>query len=121
MTTVNYRTAQKCHTAVGKAVREGILVRKPCQVCGAGKGIHGHHDDYSKPLDVKWLCPTHHRARHKEIGQLIVADDQDDISFHMKIETELLSSLRKTATEQSRTVASLIRQAINYFLSQEWK
>ena len=43
------------------------LVKKPCEKCGTTKMIHGHHEDYSKPLEVVWLCPLHHAMRHKEI------------------------------------------------------
>lgn len=43
------------------------LVRQPCEVCGVEK-VLAHHDDYDKPFDVKWLCPKHHVARHKELG-----------------------------------------------------
>lgn len=39
----------------------------PCSVCGATRG-EAHHDDYSKPLDVVWLCRTHHWARHRMLG-----------------------------------------------------
>lgn len=48
-----------------KAVRlANKLTRKPCEVCGA-VNVHGHHDDYSKPLEVRWLCPRHHSEHHK--------------------------------------------------------
>lgn len=47
------------HVAVGNALRSRQLVRQPCEVCGATR-VHAHHDDYSRPLDVRWLCPSHH-------------------------------------------------------------
>jgi hypothetical protein len=37
-------------------------------VCGSKK-VHGHHEDYNKPLEVHWLCPKHHKARHKEMRE----------------------------------------------------
>lgn len=45
------------------AVRRGVLIRQPCEVCGAER-VEAHHDDYSQPLNVRWLCPTHHREHH---------------------------------------------------------
>lgn len=51
-------------TAVNNAVRDGRLARQPCEVCGKQKA-QAHHDDYSKPLDVRWLCTTHHAEWHK--------------------------------------------------------
>jgi hypothetical protein len=53
-------------TAVGNALRDGRLTRQPCEVCGNEKS-EAHHDDYSKPLDVKWLCKRHHVERHKQL------------------------------------------------------
>lgn len=50
--------------SVTKALRNGILVRLPCGVCGSEKS-EGHHDDYSKPLEVRWLCRKHHSEIHK--------------------------------------------------------
>lgn len=47
------------HVAVGNAVRDGKLTKKPCQSCGAEE-VEAHHDDYSKPLEVVWLCKPHH-------------------------------------------------------------
>lgn len=46
-----------------RAIRTGRLVRQPCEVCGVAK-VEAHHDDYSQPLSVRWLCPTHHREHH---------------------------------------------------------
>ncbi len=40
------------------------LPKKPCEVCGSTVNIHRHHHDYSKPLDVMFLCAAHHRQHH---------------------------------------------------------
>jgi hypothetical protein len=40
----------------------GKVKRQPCEMCGAPKA-EAHHEDYSKPLAVEWLCPPHHRER----------------------------------------------------------
>lgn len=60
------RNPQKraAHIATGNAIRDGRLVRRPCEVCGATTS-QAHHDDYSKPLNVRWLCTTHHAEWHK--------------------------------------------------------
>jgi hypothetical protein len=50
---------------VWKAVQEGDLVREPCVTCGA-LNSQGHHEDYSKPLDIVWLCAKCHSALHRE-------------------------------------------------------
>ena len=46
-----------------KALRKGILVKQPCEVCGEVK-VEAHHEDYSKPLEVNWLCEKHHKRRN---------------------------------------------------------
>ena len=60
------RNSQKraAHVIVGNAIRDGELVKKRCEVCGAEK-VDAHHDDYSKPLDVRWLCRKHHAEHHR--------------------------------------------------------
>jgi hypothetical protein len=50
--------------AFRRALKKGELVRGPCEVCGTTKHIDGHHDDYSKPLEVRWLCRRHHILHH---------------------------------------------------------
>lgn len=55
----------QAHRLLNYAVARGEIVRLPCAVCGAEK-TQGHHADYSKPLNVEWLCAQHHRDRHTE-------------------------------------------------------
>lgn len=58
------------HKAVEYAVLRGDLMRPDrCQRCPRADHIQAHHDDYSRPLDVMWLCPMCHRVRHAEIGK----------------------------------------------------
>ena len=47
------------------AIVGGHLTRQPCEVCDT-LPTHAHHDDYTKPLDVRWLCQAHHFQLHKE-------------------------------------------------------
>lgn len=54
---------RNARAAVRLAIKAGTLVRQPCEVCGV-KRSQAHHDDYSRPLDVRWLCATHHAAHH---------------------------------------------------------
>lgn len=49
--------------AVRIALRNGALKGKPCEECGDEKS-QAHHPDYSKPLDVKWLCRSCHNKEH---------------------------------------------------------
>lgn len=59
----------KAHQIALKAVRTGILSEQPCVKCGADNALK-HHEDYSKPLEVVWLCPKCHAARHKELRKI---------------------------------------------------
>ncbi|RLC75607.1 MAG: hypothetical protein DRJ03_30005 [Chloroflexi bacterium] len=58
-----YPEKRRARTAVGNAVRDGILKKEPCADCGSEK-VHAHHEDCSKPLEVEWLCAKCHRKRH---------------------------------------------------------
>lgn len=56
------------HLLVAKAVQEGRLVRQPCEVCGEARAV-AHHDDYARPLAVRWLCRQHHQEWHERNGE----------------------------------------------------
>lgn len=61
---------QYAHEQLAYAVKTGKIERLYlCESCGKRGDMHGHHDDYSKPLDVIWLCPACHKQRHIENDQ----------------------------------------------------
>lgn len=57
---------RRAHDLVYKAIIRGELIRpSECPRCGGTNSpIHAHHDDYSKPLDVQWLCARCHQRSH---------------------------------------------------------
>lgn len=52
--------------ALNHAIDAGRLIRGCCEVCGA-PNAEGHHEDYSRPLEVRWLCRPHHAEIHRSI------------------------------------------------------
>jgi hypothetical protein len=57
------------HEKVRQAIISGKLSKAPCEICGSGNS-EAHHEDYSRPLDVSWLCPKHHNERHIELRRI---------------------------------------------------
>jgi hypothetical protein len=56
----------KCRSYAYTYYKRGHLTKSPCQICGDPKS-QMHHDDYSKPLQVKWFCRKCHLKYHREI------------------------------------------------------
>ena len=51
-----------CRAMANVYQRRGKLIPQPCEVCG--DKAQKHHDDYSKPLQVRWLCRWCHTQLH---------------------------------------------------------
>lgn len=66
----NNRIKREAHIAVQNALRQGIIIKANCEICNEIKS-EAHHDDYSKPLEVRWLCSRHHKQWHKEQRKLL--------------------------------------------------
>lgn len=45
-------------------IKRGKIKPQPCRICGTK--AQAHHEDYSKPLEVDWLCKAHHQKHHNE-------------------------------------------------------
>src|SRR3990167_8091109 len=56
----NNKDKVKAHGKVRMALKTGALVKGQCEKCGA-IDVHAHHSDYTKPLNVKWLCAPCHK------------------------------------------------------------
>lgn len=60
---IKYPEKFNAQQTLNRNVRLGRIAKMPCAFCGAEK-VHGHHPDYSKPLEVIWVCPIHHKQIH---------------------------------------------------------
>ena len=68
-TKAKYSKSQRAASGrVNYAVRAGHMEKGACAVCGSPK-TEGHHEDYNSPLDVIWLCRTHHGYVHRFSGE----------------------------------------------------
>ena len=68
------------HNTLHNAKRDGKIYQpKECSECGIEtKNLEAHHEDYSKPLDVKWLCIPCHGEKRRKYPKMVykVADKQ---------------------------------------------
>jgi hypothetical protein len=56
---------------IKRAIKQGKLFKEDCSNCGSKEHIHAHHDDYAKPLNIRWLCAGCHRQWHEKHGQAL--------------------------------------------------
>jgi hypothetical protein len=78
-------------------------------VCGATEHVHGHHDDYQKPLVVRWLCRRHHGEVHRRSRRAMKKRT-------LNLQPDLWRRLRLRAVYQSTTAGKLVEQAIRQLL-----
>lgn len=53
----------KANAKVRTELKAGRIIKQPCEVCGIAGYVETHHKDYTKPLEINWLCIKHHNER----------------------------------------------------------
>lgn len=62
--TPEQRVKDKARSKAAVYQKRGLLKPQPCEKCGTETKVEKHHDDYGKPLDVRWMCRPCHLAEH---------------------------------------------------------
>lgn len=57
---------KSAHMKVYLRIKNGTILKQPCEICNKLPAM-AHHDDYSKPLDIRWLCAQHHYEHHQSL------------------------------------------------------
>lgn len=61
--------------ALRVAIATGLVIRPDaCEACGTVGRPHGHHHDYSRPLEVEWLCAKCHGEAHAALRRRLAAE-----------------------------------------------
>lgn len=71
------RKWRKTHPLIGEArkkanarhyalsyLNRGKIIKKPCEIANCLEKTQMHHDNYDKPLEVRWFCRKHHLEFH---------------------------------------------------------
>jgi len=102
----------KAQNELNYAIRSGRMERKPCEVCGTDQRVHAHHHDYSKPLDVRWLCFVCHKKAHP------VDDEDKSVKFDGAKKAHLFGVDNPNGRLTERDIDE-IRKMLSSGLSQE--
>ena len=108
------RHKTRAHGAVASAIKKG-LIKSPakCEQCNKkSNNLHAHHSDYSKPLDVLWLCASCHSKLHGKSGVCVGVEKvfaSGEAHGRAKLNRTQVDEIRKS-TSSGASMRSLGRQ-----------
>ena|SRR3990167_5247089 len=65
----NNKHKRNAHQKVNRYIKSGKIKKENCKICNSEKSV-AHHEDYSKHLEIIWLCRLHHRQLH--LGKITI-------------------------------------------------
>lgn len=97
------------------AVKYGTL-KKPaaCSSCGRGSSGHGlqaHHTDYSKPLEVRWLCTACHGKTHRKYGHKSLPEEQEGAELPSDHQGDRGTPLPSRVRAEGQAIQEIQREA----------
>lgn len=68
------KNKRNAHNKIKRALQKGVILKPDkCQICGKTNcNIQGHHYDYTKPLNVLWVCCECHGKLHKKHNKMFI-------------------------------------------------
>lgn len=105
----------KARGILSNAVVRGAIKRGVCEVCGE-ENAQGHHTDYSKPLDVMWLCFKHHTKWHVENPEVPGYSVNKMLKVTAKTHTKLLQASEKSKIPILFIVGFLVERYLKDFM-----
>lgn len=107
------------HSMVANALQTGLLIKPDkCSDCGIEDTeafLEGHHTDYSKPLDVVWLCKPCHLKAHKKIGSKAGRKPKEvkaDKTIRVYVTNEQKMALENKCLQSGFSESTLIKQLL---------
>ena len=102
-----YPEKNRARKAVHIALRSGRIIKQPCK-CGS-INVQAHHADYSKPLDVEWMCFSCHRVHHGQMIHILIERKDTSMAkstvvFEVKATTKEL-----TPAAQAKAVSTALK------------
>lgn len=116
----------RARAIVHMRIRRGKMERQPCEKCGDPQA-QAHHRDYTKPLEITWLCKRCHRKHHIEleeqtVDELALGTDGDgswitekDFARTYKLSPRTLTNWRYRDRKEGRTEAAPGYPIYKYF------
>jgi hypothetical protein len=97
---------------IQKAITDGQLQRGSCEICGDSQ-TDGHHDDYSKPLFVRWLCSKHHLQWQREHPEMVIPHDPEMKTPKMfRLTPGTVRKLKDAARKAGRSESVYVEDAL---------
>ena len=60
-----YKLKQQARSLIDAGIKSGLITRRSCEICNT-PNAEAHHDDYTQPMMVRWLCRKHHADHHSK-------------------------------------------------------